>query len=74
MSGEKVRAPEYRIPLTCPACGQVLDHVTNGRPTLNRAAAICRCAPCRRSYRLEVHLIDLITETQTFTQRRQVAS
>lgn len=74
MSGEKVRAPEYRIPLTCPSCGQVLDHVTVGRPTLNRSSAICRCEPCRRSFRIEVRLVDLITETQTFTQRKKVAS
>lgn len=55
-------AAEYRIPLSCPRCGGVLEHRADGRPTLSRSTAVCWCGSCRRTYRVEVRLVDVATE------------
>lgn len=45
----------YLLPLTCPECGDALEHVNASKVLAGtEACAIARCAACRREFSVHV--------------------
>jgi hypothetical protein len=44
------RALEYRLDVTCPRCGELLEHVTDGTSNGASTRAISRCTACRAGW------------------------
>ncbi len=53
------RIKGWSIEATCPACGDVLEHVAVGKPDGATARAIGQCSACRRQFVVEVKIADI---------------
>ena len=64
----------YLLPLTCPHCGGVLDHVNAVTRAGTEAVAVAKCSTCSREFTVSVQLRPLaLPPAQIRADRRALA-